>query len=334
VATASPGPDPSAASPSLAVLPFVDLSEKRDHEYFSDGLAEELLNLLAQLPQLRVIARTSSFAFRGKDADLATIAHALNVTTVLEGSVRKSGNMLRITAQLIRTADSSHLWSQTYDRELTDVFKVQDEIAGAVVAALKVKLWPNQHVTNINRTTSAEAHEQYLLGQEFIRRGRLEDFEHAVALFRRAAELDPHYAAAHAGVAMALSAAGDFTADPVLRLRWKNEALATAEKTIAMAPDLADGYVDGRGAYDGAARDRRRSSVVGGLGRMRRRSSPHRSYSRGTRRSRARGRAQPGFERCALLSRYLRARRGADRIRHRPFPPRRRGIQPGGHRDG
>ncbi|HEY2446694.1 MAG TPA: tetratricopeptide repeat protein [Rhizomicrobium sp.] len=238
-----PAAGPATGGASIAVLPFADMSEKKDQEYFSDGLAEELLNLLAQLPQLRVIARTSSFSFRGKDADLATIARALDVATVLEGSVRKSGNMLRITAQLIRTADSSHLWSQTYDRELTDIFKVQDEIAGAVVDALKVKLLPNQHVTNVHRTTSAEAHEQYLLGQDFFRRGRLEDFERAVAAFRRAVAIDPHYAAAAAGVAMALSAAADFTADPAQRSQWKNEALATAEKTIAMAPDQADGYV-------------------------------------------------------------------------------------------
>src|SRR5213075_2484449 len=129
---------------SIAVLPFVDMSQAKDQEYFSDGLSEELLNLLAQLPQLRVIARTSSFSFKGKEADVATIARALGVANVLEGSVRKSGTTLRITAQLIRASDSSHLWSQTYNRELTDVFKVQEEIAGEVVAALKVRLLPAQ----------------------------------------------------------------------------------------------------------------------------------------------------------------------------------------------
>src|SRR4029453_723185 len=118
--------EPPSAQP-VAVLAFADMSQARDQEYFSDGLAEELLNLLAQLPQLRVIARTSSFAFKGKDVDVATIARTLHVANILEGSVRKSGNMLRITAQLVRAADSSHLWSQTYNRELTDVFAVQDE---------------------------------------------------------------------------------------------------------------------------------------------------------------------------------------------------------------
>src|ERR1700682_2684594 len=132
----------TANSQSIAVLPFVNMSSDKEQEYFSDGLAEELLNQLAQIPQLRVIARTSSFSFKGKEIDVATIAKALNVANVLEGSVRKSANTLRITAQLVRASDSSHLWSQTYDRDLTDVFKVQDEIAGDVVAALKVKLLP------------------------------------------------------------------------------------------------------------------------------------------------------------------------------------------------
>ena len=125
---------------SVAVLPFVDMSAGKDQEYFADGISEELLNLLAQVPQLRVIARTSSFSFKGKDVDIAEIAQKLNVANVLEGSVRKSGDKLRITAQLIRASDSSHLWSQTYDRKLTDVFAVQDEIAAAVVEQLKVTL--------------------------------------------------------------------------------------------------------------------------------------------------------------------------------------------------
>ena len=158
---------PKLDATSIAVLPFVDMSQLKDQEYFSDGLSEELLNLLAQLPQLRVIARTSSFSFKGKEVDVATIARTLNVANVLEGSVRKSGNTLRITAQLIRASDSSHLWSQTYDRELTDVFKVQDEIAGAVVAALKLQLLPDQSMNNARRSDVPEAYNQFLLGNEF-----------------------------------------------------------------------------------------------------------------------------------------------------------------------
>ena len=125
---------------SIAVLPFADMSAEKNQEYMSDGIAEELLNLLAQVPDLKVIARTSSFAFKGQNIEIAEIAKRLNVAHVLEGSVRKSGNKLRITAQLVRTADSTHLWSETYDRPLDDIFAVQDEIANAIVQALQIKL--------------------------------------------------------------------------------------------------------------------------------------------------------------------------------------------------
>jgi TolB-like protein len=132
------------------------MSSDKEQEYFSDGLSEELLNQLAQIPQLRVIARTSSFSFKGKELDVSTIAKALNVANVLEGSVRRSANTLRVTAQLIRASDSSHLWSQTYDRDRTDIFKVQDEIAADVVA-LKVKLLPTQELPKAPRTNNPEA---------------------------------------------------------------------------------------------------------------------------------------------------------------------------------
>ena len=230
------------AAPSIAVLPFLDMSEGGDQEYFSDGLAEELLNLLAQLPQLRVIARTSSFAFKGKDADVATIARTLDVANVLEGSVRKSGNTLRITAQLIRAADSSHLWSQSYDRELVDVFQVQDEIARAVVDALKLKLLPGQHLTRAHRTASTEAYELCLLGQSALRNNHRDDYARALAWFERALALDPEYAAAHAGLAAAQSALADFACEPAQLAQGKQQALASAERAIALAPDLADGY--------------------------------------------------------------------------------------------
>src|ERR1700729_4100019 len=131
---------PAIPEKSVAVLPFVDMSEKKDQEYFSDGLSEELIDMLTKVPELRVPARTSSFYFKGKQATVPEIAKALGVADVLEGSVRKSGNTLRITAQLIRVATGYHLWSETYDRKLDDIFKIQDEIAGAVVKALKVSL--------------------------------------------------------------------------------------------------------------------------------------------------------------------------------------------------
>jgi len=227
-----------ASDASIAVLPFVNMSSDKEQEYFSDGLSEELLNLLAQLPQLRVIARTSSFSFRGKEADVATIAKALNVANVLEGSVRKSGNTLRITAQLIRAIDSSHLWSQTYDRELTDVFKVQDEIASEVVAALKVRLLSNQVITNSHRSGNIEAYNQYLLGKNFAERGTMDDAQLAVAAYRRAIALDPQYGAAYA----ALARLEGFVADRLGDSAGMDQSLADVEKGIALEPDLADGY--------------------------------------------------------------------------------------------
>ena len=231
---------PSAQS--IAVLPFVDMSQSKDQEYFSDGLSEELLDLLAKIPQIKVIARTSSFSFKGKDTDVATIARALNVATVLEGSVRKSGNTLRITAQLIRTADSTHLWSDSYDRELTDVFKVQDEIAGAVVSALKLKLLPAAGSDNARRTANIEAYNQFLLGKKFFERANFEDWRRAETAFHKALELDPDYAPAWAGLAKAQTYLSDMAAGSEAVAAAKRDALASAEKAIALAPDLADGY--------------------------------------------------------------------------------------------
>ena len=240
-----PGDAADSAPPSdqsIAVLAFADMSQGKDQEYFSDGLAEELLNLLAQLPQLRVIARTSSFAFKGKDVDVATIGRELHVANILEGSVRKSGNVLRINAKLVRAADRLQLWSQTYNRELTDVFAVQDEIAQAVVAALKVKLLPQQHLTNPHRTADTRAHDEYLLGKAALRRGRNEGYRDAVAAFGRAIEIDPGYAAAHAALAHALNSSADFVQDSARRETLQMEALTSAEHAISLAPDLSDGY--------------------------------------------------------------------------------------------
>jgi serine/threonine-protein kinase len=232
-----------ARANAIAVLPFADLSAHKDQEYFADGLAEELLGLLAQLPQLQVIARSSSFCFKGQNLDARTIARKLSVASVLEGSVRKSGNRLRVTAQLIQAADNAQLWAQTYERELTDVFAMQDEIANAVVAALKIKLLPSEYVTNMHRTVDTEAYDQFLLGQNVLRRGRYDDYRSALAAFQRAVALDPNYGAAWAALATAQSAVADFAAgSPAERSAAKLEALATANKAVALAPDLADGY--------------------------------------------------------------------------------------------
>ena len=200
VARTTPAAAPAAADVdrSVAVLPFVDMSAGKDQEFFADGISEELLNLLAKVPQLRVIARTSSFSFKGKDVDIAEIARKLNVANVLEGSVRKSGDKLRITAQLIRASDSSHLWSQTYDREMTDVFAVQDEIAAAVVEQLKVTLLGTAPKA---RVTDPKAYRLFLQARELGRQYSAAGFEQAIALYKQALAIDPSYAPAWNGLA-------------------------------------------------------------------------------------------------------------------------------------
>ena len=185
---------------SIAVLPFVDISQARDQEYFSDGLAEELLDVLAKTPQLRVIGRTSSFQFKGKNEDLRVIARKLGVDHLLEGSVRKEGSRIRITAQLIRASDGSHLWSETYDRTLDDVFKVQDEIANAAAQAMRVTLFAGQ-LPERNASAAGEAHNLYLEGRYFFKRRTKDDYEKAIVSFKRALEADSGFAPAWAGLA-------------------------------------------------------------------------------------------------------------------------------------
>jgi TolB-like protein/Tfp pilus assembly protein PilF len=228
----------TAAQNSIAVLPFLDMSEKKDQEYFSDGLAEELIDMLAKIPGLHVIARTSSFSFKGKSEDIPTIAKQLNAANILEGSVRKAGSRLRVTTQLIRADTGEDLWSETYDRQLKDVFQVQDEIAGAVVSALKLKLAPGQQASNAHRTSSTEAYNQFLLCKQFAARSKLDDYQLAAAACRKAIELDPGYAAAYAELAVAEAFIADRTTDPALL----QQSRATADKAVAMAPDEPDGY--------------------------------------------------------------------------------------------
>src|SRR5690606_16963119 len=246
VAIAEAGPPTAQTRPgadhSIAVRAFVDMSEAGDQEYFSDGLSEELLNQLAQVPGLKVIARTSSFSFKGKQADIATIAEALGVAHVLEGSVRKSGNRLRVTAQLIRTSDSSHLWSQTYDRALADVFDLQDEISRQIVSALKLELLPEQSFGNTQRTSNTEAYVAFLRGLEATRLVGEGHSRRAVASFERAVELDPGYANAWALLGLSYGVAADFAGTPSLRSEFFGRAAAAVDKAIALAPDLAIGY--------------------------------------------------------------------------------------------
>jgi TolB-like protein len=239
-----PAPPPAGTTPtvsdrSIAVLPFIDLSEKHDQEYFSDGLSEELLDLLAQVPDLKVAARTSSFYFKGRAEDVATIGQQLRVAHLLEGSVRKAGNKLRVTAQLIRADNGYHLWSKTYDRDITDIFKVQDEISNAVVEALKVHLLASKPLVNRHQTDNTEAYRQYLWGKQLRLRDVPETIAPAIDSFRRAIALDPNYAAAYSALSDAeWRMADQRTNNPEDYAR----AAADAERAISLAPDAPEGY--------------------------------------------------------------------------------------------
>jgi TolB-like protein/predicted Ser/Thr protein kinase len=189
--------------PSIAVLPFTNLSPDPDNEYFGDGLAEELMNALAQLPGLRVAARTSAFQFRGKDADIRDIGARLNVGTVLEGSVRKAANRLRVTAQLINVADGFHVWSERYDREMADIFELQDEITTAIVEQLRVRLGPEREAPTIRRhTDNLDAYALYLKGRYYWNSLIAEGLRRSRECYERAVEIDPEYALAHAALSM------------------------------------------------------------------------------------------------------------------------------------
>lgn len=192
-------PAPISAK-SVAILPFLDMSENKDQEHFSDGLTEELINRLSKIPDMRVPARTSSFYFKGKSEDIPTIAKKLMVAHVLEGSVRKSGDRLRVTAQLVRVDNGYHLWSETYDRRLDDVFKVQDDIAAAVVKALKVSLL-DAGVPHIAPTANSEAYTLYLQAGSLAKRNSSADSLRAYDYLNQALRLDPRFALAWAALA-------------------------------------------------------------------------------------------------------------------------------------
>jgi serine/threonine protein kinase/tetratricopeptide (TPR) repeat protein len=222
---------------SIAVLPFLDMSENKDQRYFSDGLSEELISSLAQIQDLQVIARTSSFHFRDKQDAIPEIASTLRVAHVLEGSVRRAGNTIRVTAQLIRADTGAPLWSQTFDRDVKDIFQVQDDIAAAVVAALKLKLFPAPGF-DPHRSDNPEAYNEYLLARQLGRRGNPADIERAASGYRKAIDLDPGFAAAYAGLSFADTAIANSTADAA-RFSQAHDA---AEKALELAPQLVDGY--------------------------------------------------------------------------------------------
>ena len=248
---------------SIAVLPFADLSPDKDQEYFCDGMTEEIIDALAKMNGFRVVARTSSFAFKGKQQDIREIGKKLNVATVLEGSVRKDGNRLRVTAQLNSVADGYHLWSETYERELKDVFAVQDEISRAIVDTLQLKLaGPGRQ----SRPSSAnvEAYDFYLQGRYHWSRWRSEGAERAIEYFQQAIQKDPNYAAAYSGLADSYAWMGFFGAMP------PNEAMPKARQAALKALSIDDslaaahtslGYVKALHEFDwpGAEREFKRA---------------------------------------------------------------------------
>ncbi len=225
---------------SIAVLPFSNMSGNPNEEYFSDGITEEIIHSLAQLKDLKVAGRTSAFSFKGKDVDLREVGQKLNVRTVLEGSFRKAGNRIRITAQLIKVADGFHLWSERYDRELTDVFEVQDEIAATIAEKLKVTLFENPIESSQPQTQNIEAYQLYLKGRYFKGK-RVEGYPKAVEYFSKVIDLDPRYSKAYSGLAVVyfyMSAYG--------MIRPKEgypKAKELALKSIEIDPDNAEAYL-------------------------------------------------------------------------------------------
>ncbi len=223
---------------SIAVLPFVDLSPQKDQEYFSDGLSEELLNLLTRIPELKVISRTSAFSFKGKNEDVRTIGEKLGVAHILEGSLRKSGNKIRITAQLILVNDGSHVWSKTFDRTIDDIFVVQDEIATAVVNELRITLMGDPLQQSV--TTSTEAYTLYLQGKYFLAKRTQENVLKATENFLQALELDKNSASIWAALSLAYaSQANDGSLNPAEGFAKAREA---AEKAIDLDGNLATGH--------------------------------------------------------------------------------------------
>jgi eukaryotic-like serine/threonine-protein kinase len=261
---AGPGAMAEETTAAIAVLPFIDLSEGKDHGYLSDGLSEELIDLLTKVPELRVTARASSFAFRDQQAPIATIAEQLNVANVLEGSVRTSGNRLKFTVQLVRARDGTVIWSETYDRELKDIFEIQENVAAAVVDALKLRLLGNA-VSSDRRTSNVDAYTEYLLGRQYRDGYSLERQQHAQAAFERAVKLDPGFAAAHAGIALAAADIGSMT----MTAAPYELAIAEAERAMALAPRLVEAYVarahvlmDQKWDYVGATADLELASAI------------------------------------------------------------------------
>ena len=242
VATAAFAPPPH----SIAVLPFVNMSGDKEQEYFSDGLTEEILNSLARINELQVSARTSAFSFKGKDVKIGTIARELNVGSILEGSVRRSGHTIRVTAQLNNAVTGFHLWSQTYDRDLGDVLALQTEIANAVAGALKVTLLGDEAARiELGGTRNAAAFDAYLRGSKaYSKSNEAKEVQAAIAAYTEAIRLDPNYALAFAARSLAFNdLASSWTAESAASHEAFEKAHADARKAIGLAPDLAEGHL-------------------------------------------------------------------------------------------
>jgi serine/threonine protein kinase/Tfp pilus assembly protein PilF len=246
--TTPPGPSPASVSmasapkmaKSIAVLPFADMSPEHDQEYFTDGIAEEIINALTKIQALRVASRSSAFAFKGKSQDIREVGEKLGVSTVLEGSVRKAGNRLRITAQLINVADGYHLWSDRYDRQLEDVFAVQDEIAENIVKALRVVLSENEkRAIEQARPENIQAYDYYLRGRQFVHQYREKSLQFARRMFQRAIEVDPSFARAYAGLADINSMLYQWWDSSDSNLTQADDA---SRRALELAPELAEAH--------------------------------------------------------------------------------------------
>ena len=242
VSAAAAGSGGAAPENAIAVLPFANLRSEQENEYFSDGLTEELINALTKVDGLRVVAWSSAFQFKGKSRDIRRIGEQLRVRAVLEGSVRRTADRLRITAQLVDTADGHYLWSETYERALKDVFAVQDEISSAIVGALRIKLAGHGRRSLITRyTENLQAYHLYLKGRFYWNKRTDEDFYKALGFFEQAIQIDPNYAPAYGGMADAYIMLGEHGSVPALSIMPK--AKAAAAKALAIDPSLAEAQV-------------------------------------------------------------------------------------------
>jgi serine/threonine protein kinase/Flp pilus assembly protein TadD len=225
---------------SIAVLPFTNMSADPEGDFFADGIADEIITALSKVKSLRVVSRTSSFTFKGKNDDIREIGRKLQVSTILEGSIRKAGKRLRLNAQLVSTTDSSQLWAERYDRELEDVFAIQDEIASSIVAALRLVLTEDEKkAIEQVPTTNIDAYEYYLRGRQFFHQHRRRSHEFARQLYERAIELDPGYALAHCGVADCCSFLYQYFDASEENLRKADSA---SRRALDLAPQLAEAH--------------------------------------------------------------------------------------------